>query len=325
MDPNKILPQGLEIPDRKHQIQWLKLTLLAALAVIGFGITWMLTAAGFARGLDLGFWIYPAFTAAIGIAFLSFLGIVSSNKWVFWLTNGSILAWYIVVMPKDIFVMLAGVVFLLLSIWFEQRIRQDEKGRVDFSLNRIIRYNLPLMVYALLVIIGVNIYLKTKEEFNQNPHLFYNQVGHYAARGLEHVPNGLGDFDPDQSFDEFVVKQAEKQDPQFQSEPEVIKTAALNQIRQQLAERFHLRIEGNPLLGEVVAGAVSEKVEEASVSYQRFFPAIFAIIILALLRSLAFIFVWLTLLITWLVYRLLLMFNFFRIEKVEVEVNKLQI
>ncbi len=325
MDSNKILPQGLEIPDRKHQIRWWKLGLLAGLAVLSFGATWMLTAAGFTAGQGFGFWVYPEITAAMGIAFLGFLGIVSSNKILFWATNGSILVWYILAMPKNIYVIFGGVVFLLLSFWFEQRIRQDEKARVDFSLSRIMRYNLNFMVYALLVIIGVNVYVKTKVEFDQNPHRFYNEIGRYAARGLEHVPNGLGDFDPDQSFDEFVVKQAEKQDPQFHSAPENLKSQALNQLRQELMDRFHLRIEGNPLLGDVVAGAVAAKVEEASVSYQRFFPAILAIIVFALLRGLAFVFIWLTLFIAWLVYRLLLMFNFFRIEKVQVEVNKLQI
>lgn len=295
------------------------------MAVLSFGLTWMLTAHGFAAGQGVSFWIYPELTAAIGIAFLGFLGIASSNKILFWVTNGLMLIWYVAVMPKNVYVIAGGVIFLFLSFWFEQRIRQDEKARVDFSLSRILRDNVYLMVYALLIIIGVNIYLKTKVEFDQNPYRFYNEIGRYAARGLEHVPTGLGDFDPDQSFDQFVIKQAEKQDPQFHSAPENIKNQALTQLRQELMDRFHLRIEGNPLLGDVVAGAVAAKVEESAESYQRFFPALLAIIVLALLRGLSFVFVWLTLFVSWLIYRLFLMFNFFRIEKVQVEVNKLQI
>src|SRR3989344_864355 len=325
MESNKILPQGLEVPDRTKQTKWIKSSILALFAIIFFGLTWQLFNAGFVSDQGLLFWFWSAATASFGITFLGFLAIVNENKILFWLTNSAILLWYVVAMPKDLYVVLAGVIFLLFSLLFEKRIRDDEKSRVDFSLSRIMRYNLSVMVYALLFIIAFNIYLKAREEFESNPKRFYNQIGYYAARGLEYVPSGLGDYDPDQRFDDFVVKQAERQETEITTAPEPVKNQALEEVKKQLMERFKIEVSGNPLLGEVVAGAVSSKVEQASTSYQKFFPAIFAIIAAGLLKSLSFVFVWLTTFVSWLIFRFLLMIKFFKIGKVQVEVNKLQI
>lgn len=325
MNENKILPEGLQVPDNRNQRIWIKAVALAALAVVSFGLTWQLMAAGFSAGLGLSFWVYPSILAAFGISFLTLLVVVSPSRYLLLGTNVIILLWYLAVSPKNIFVAAGGLVFFLLVFLFESRVKDDERSRADFSIGRLMRPTVPVIVYALLLIIGFNVYAKTRESFNENPERFYNQIGHYAARGLEHVPSGLGNFDPDQSFDEFVVEQAKRQNPEIESAPQSIQEQALNEVRRQLAERFNVQVVGNPLLGQVVAGAVSEKVEQSSSSYQKFFPIIFAIIVIALLRALSFVFIWLVYLVSWMVFKILQAFRFFRVEKVQIEVNKLQV
>src|SRR4029077_14726492 len=111
--------------------------------------------------------------------------------------------------------MLGGAIFFILSFLFEHRIESDEKSRADFSLHRVIRSSVNVMVYALLLLVGMNIYAKFETGFKTNPQNFYNQIGHYAAEGLDYVPSGLGNFDPNQRFDEFVANEAAHQDPAF--------------------------------------------------------------------------------------------------------------
>jgi hypothetical protein len=325
MTENKILPQGLQIPDRTPQIFWTKIAALSFAAVISFGVTWQLLAQGISQDNSLGFWFLPSLAAAIGVVLLAFLSVINRSKYLFLGVNLAILIWYALAMPKDWVVLSGGMVFIILAFFFESRIKDDETSRADFSMSRIIRSSVSIMVYALLIIIGCSIYIKAKEEFDKNPKGFYNQIGHYAARGLEYVPSGLGNFDPDQSFDEFVVEQAKRQNPEFENAPEALKEEAADQTRQQLMERFGIKISGNPLLGQVVAGVVSEKVEKGTGSYQRFFPAIFALLVALLFRSVASLFVWLVYLVSWALFKVLLWTKFFKIEKVEVEVDKLKV
>lgn len=325
MNENKILPDGLQAPDNKSQVIWVKALSLAIGAVLSFGLAWQLMAQGFAAGHGLSFWIYPSVLAAIGITFLILLVVVTPARYLTWGANVAILIWYLIALPKDWFIAAGGVVFFALMLLFELRVKDDEKSRADFSISRLVRSTIPVMVYALLLAIGFNVYARARIEFQENPSGFYNQVGHYATRGLEYVPTGLGNFDPNQSFDEFVVEQAKRQNPEIESVPKPIQEQALDEVRRQLMERFNIQVDGNPLLGQIVAGAVSEKVEQSSSSYQKLFPVIFAVIVIALLRALSFVFIWLVQIIAWLIFRLLRIIGFFKIQKVQVEVNKLQI
>jgi len=322
---NKTLPEGLQVPDRQNQIRWAKALGLALVTVLSFGLTWTLASAGFSDGQGLAFWMYPSLAAALSLVFLTLLSIVNPHRYLLWGVNLVVLAWYFLVFPKDWFVLNGGVLFFILTFLFESRIHEDEKSRADFSFYRILRYSLPVMVYGLLLIVGVNVYAKTKVEFENNPQAFYNQIGLYAARGLEQVPSGLGNFDPDQSFDEFVVEQAKRENPEIVKAPPSIQEQGIAEVKRQLEERFNINVEGNPLLGQVVAGAVSGKIEEGSEKYHKFFPLIFALIAVALLRTLAFVFVWVTYALGSIIFRLLKLFGFFRITKVQVEVNKLEI
>ena len=155
--------------------------------------------------------------------------------------------------------------------------------------------------------------------------MVYDQIGHYAGSGLAYVPNGFGDYNPNQTFDEFVKKEAISQEPSIATIPKSQQNQLIDQFKQQLEDKFHLQVSGNPLLGEVVAGAVAQKVKSGAGSYSQFFPAIFAIIVVIALRYTAFLFVWLTSLICWLLFKLLISTGFFRISKVQVEVDKLTI
>ena len=304
---------------------WAKIVGLSAAAVISFGIAWQFLSHGITQSNGLSFWFYPSLAAALGVVLLTYLSVVNRSKYLFLVVNLAILAWYAAVMPKDWVVFGGGVAFIILAFFFESRIKHDETARADFSMSRVIRGSVSIMVYALLIIIGCSIYVKAQAEFDKNPKGFYNQIGYYAARGLQYVPSGLGNFDPDQTFDEFVIEQAKRQNPEIASAPESVKQQGLAELRKQLMERFNFQITGNPLLGQVVGGVVSEKVEKGTAPYQRFFPAIFALLVALLFRSVASLFVWLVYLVSWALFKVLLLTKFFKIEKVQVEVDKLKV
>lgn len=325
MEQSKILPNGLGLPNQRNHTKLIKSVILSIVAIVSFGATWQLLALGFAQGSSLLFWIYPGITASLGVVFLTFLAVVNRNIFLWVATGLAIFGWYLAVMPKNWYVAIGGILFCFATFLFVNRIKHDEKSRADFSMSRVVRSSIAVIVYGLLAIVAFNIYAEAQVAFKKNPKQFYNQIGHYAARGLEYVPASLGDFNPDQRFDDFVFKQAQRQNPDLAEIPAVERKSILAGVKQQLLDQFHIQVVDNPLLGQVVAGAVSQKVEDGGKAYEKFFPAIFAVIVFSLLRTVAFVFVWLTMFLSWLIFRFLLLVKFFRIEKVQVEINKLQI
>ncbi len=78
-------------------------------------------------------------------------------------------------------------------------------------------------------------------------------------------------------------------------------------------------------LSQQLANEAVEKIKETAEGYQKYFPFIFAIIVTALLLTFSFLFRWTTMIVSWLIFRLLLMTRFFKITPEMVEVQKLDI
>ena len=307
------------------QTKWIKAIGLSVITVALFALTWKFLDLGLSQSHSLVFWFWPSLIAAFAVSLLAFLSVVDANQYLFWIVNSAILICYILILPKEYSVYLGGLLFFMFAYLFEKHIRDDEHSRADFSINRIVRSSINFMVYGLLIVLGFNIYTQLQGNFLKNPDAVYNQMGHYAALGLNYVPNGFGDFNPNQTFDDFVYKQAEAQQPDIAKIPKSSRDQQIEEFKKQIEEKFHLQISGNPLLSQVVAGAVASKIKDSAGSYSQFFPAIFAILIIIALRYTAFLFVWLTSILCWVMFWILLRLKFFRIEKVEVPVDKLTI
>ncbi len=258
--------------------QLLKRVMLAFLAVACFAFAWQTLATALNHYSDLSVWIAPVVLASLGSVFLSLLAIVGSSKWFFVSTNLAVLLCYVALMPKNLYVVAGGAMFFCLSFLFEQRVKSDEKSRADFSLHRVLRSSVYVILYALLLMIGFNIYARAAISLEKDPKHFYDRVGYYASIELEHVPSNLVGLNPK-----------------------------------------------DPLIKDAVAGLVSETLQKQASNYQKFLPVAFALLAVALLRTIGIIFIWLTMLFAQIIFRFLLFIKFFRIEPVQVEVRKLQI
>lgn len=305
----------------------IKLLALAVVSLLLLIVDWWLFKNALYGQKSLLFWVWPAIITALWIASFSFFSAVNSDK--FYFVGANLLGFlaYLLIMPKDLYVILGGVVFTLLAWWFEQRVRQEEKSRANFSLRRLLSSGLTIIVYGLLILLGSNIYYHTDKDFKQHPEKFYEQLGQTAANSLPFLSKGIdAKIDPNQTLDDFLINQAKKE-----AGPEIsqLNKAQLSQLiagsREQLLKQFQLSASGSETLQVIIGRYVSGQIKNLLKGYERFFPLIFTLIVLATLRAFAFIFTWLVFFISWILFKFLLLVGFFNITKVPVEVDKLGI
>jgi hypothetical protein len=132
-------------------------------------------------------------------------------------------------------------------------------------------------------------------------------------------------IDFNQSLDEYLQTQAEENNAQFADLSEQQREEFLRGARQEFFDRFDIEIAADRPLSEILAEIAVNRIREAAQNYQPLFPLIFTLIILALLRTFAFIFRWIAIALTWAFFRMLLALKFFRITKAQVEVQRLEI
>jgi hypothetical protein len=275
---------------------------------------------------SLIFWIWPSAITVLAISISVFFLLVNKNRLysILWAVAGAV--GYFLIMPKDIYVALGGIIFLGLAYLFEMRIWSEEKNTLNFSLRRIISNSVSVMVYCLLLILGFNIYHAAGQDFAANPDAYYEKLGQAASRTVPYFSKALPDgVDFNQTFDDFVTTQAAKDHPEIEQIPASQRNQLLDQYRSQFFDQFQVKASGNESLSDIFAQIAVDKIKTSSKGYEQYFPFVFAISVVSLLWLFAFVLRWAILLVSWLLFQVLLTLKFFTITKVPVEVDKLTV
>jgi hypothetical protein len=303
----------------------IKVLSLGFLSLVLLVVNWVLINKALFTDQPLLFWIWPGLTITATIAVMTLFAAVNNRR--IYAIALIILAvvGYIAIFPKDPLVMLGGAIFLMLMILFEQRIRSEEKSRHGFSIRRISDASINVVIYAFLLLLGLNIYYNTSAEFKAHPDSFYEALGRSAAKSTRLLGGGGKSVDLNQTLDQYLETETRKQVPNFDTLPEEFREQYIQQSREQFFRQFNIDIPSNQPLSEVVAQFAVERVKTSAEGYAHLFPLIFTVIVLALLRTFSFILRWLALLFTWLFYKFLVRIKFLRLARVMVEVDKLEI
>lgn len=303
--------------DHSSKSKTYKILGLALLSLAVLAADWWLINTSLYGSKPLEHWLGVAALSLVWISFFSFFVIANNDRRIF---AGIILAGllgYLAIMPQDKFVWIGGLLFAALCFMFRSRMKSLEKHQSHFSLRHLVGGSIIILTYAFLLLLGFNIYYNTSQDFKRNPELFYEKLGESAAKSFKFssvLP--AENFSLDQSLDDFLLKNIP---------PEAQGSIDLAATRNEFLKRFSIVAKGDEPLADIFARVATDRIKNSASQYEKFFPLIFTLIILGLLRTFAFVFYWLGILVSWLMYKLLLMAGFFRIAKVQVEVDKLEI
>src|SRR3989344_5654213 len=220
----KPIPHGIEIPSKPSNIKLIKTTILAVVSALLFLFDWYLLNIALNGDKNLDFWIWPILLTALAIAALSFFALVNNNRYIYGLLNGLIFVGYLFFMPKDLYVVIGGILFLVLSLWFESRIRAEETSRADFSMRRVLAGSIAAIIYGLLLMLGFNIYSNTSQDFKANPDAFYGQLGKSTAAGVEKV-------DLNQTLSQFLTDQGVSGEENEELQKQILRQFGLSSSR----------------------------------------------------------------------------------------------
>ncbi|MEO8065452.1 MAG: hypothetical protein ABI643_01180 [Candidatus Doudnabacteria bacterium] len=294
----------------------IKVDVLGLVSVVLWTADWFLLRQGIIDGKSPIFWLWAVLASITAISFLTFFYLTNKSRRTALVVEILTIAGYVLVMPKDPAVILGGGLFLILMFLFEWRIRSEEKNSVDFSMRRVISNSVSVMIYAILLLIGCIVYYNTQADFLANPDAYYQRLGQAAAKTVPYFTKDLpAGVDFNQTLDQFLSNQAKTTNP-----------SVIRQYRADFFKQFQIKaVSGNQSLADVFAQIATDKLRQASLNYEGYFPFVFAIIVTGLLLTFAFLLNWTTQLICWVLFRILLAVKFFKLAKIQVEVERLTV
>ena len=321
------------IQGQKQQSDTTKAFKIISLGLVAFAMQavsfWLMNAALFGNKV-MEFWAYYASSQILAVSFLLLFFVVNRVRLFSYLIPVMLAVSYWVIFPKDVFVAAGGAVFLLLILLYLQRIRHEEKDHLHFSLRRIASSSIQIVTYALLVIIGLGLYYDSSNDFKKNPQKYYDNIVEAVGKSVPFVSGSLGGkYDLNQTLDEYLLNTSKT----FSKEPlgETVqlsdneRTKYISEYREQFLGQFGIDAQGSETLAQVILKIVDEKADDIFAKYGKYFPAIYAVVIVVLLRAFSFVFNLLAIFFSWVVYKLLLATKFLRIGKRTVEVDKLEV
>jgi hypothetical protein len=318
---NKILPENT-LPS-SNVLSW-KVWVLAIASLLFQTLTWY----GIRQAVSnpsLTHWITLIVVAAIAISLTAFFILISKTRW---LVDSLIVlsaASYFFISPRNVYVWIGGLIFALFAIWYEERLRHEIKSRIDFSVTRVIGSSISILIYAIMLMLGFNIYYNVSADFKANPDKYYDRLGQQAARTVPYFSKAFPvNVDLNQSLNDYVSQETQK-DPGYSSANRIQREILLNETKKELEARFQIQASNNDTLAQIIGEAAVTKIRQMSEPYQDYLPIVFSIVVVGILYSFAFLIRWIILIISWILFRILLWIGFFKLAKVQVEVEKLEI
>lgn len=296
---------------------------LASLGILSFvtqSIIWIWLKHAFTNHASPSEWIWLSVFVAFSIVLTSFFFLVSHNRLISGALIVASLIVYILVSPIDVWVITGGILFALLSWMYEYRLQKEYEGRSDFRLTRVISSTVSIIIYGLLILFGLNIYHSVAISFRNNPDQFYNQLGEKAAHTVPYFSKTLpADINVDQPLDQYLAAEAPQQAPQVE------KQKYIANAKKAFEDEFKITAKGNETVSDLIAQVAVSRVKQTTEPYQKYLPLIFTIIIVGLMYTFMFLIRWVILILAWISFRVLLAIGFFKLTKVQIEVEKLTI
>lgn len=184
-----------------------KILIMGAMAVAAWIADWILIKQSIYNNQSLIFFGWPSLTTIVAIVLLTFFFLINRNRVTSLIVDSIIFIAYLVIMPREFYVVLGGAIFLVFLLLFEQRIRMESKSTVDFSLRRTMSGSISLVLYALLILIGFNIFYDIQTDFKANPDAYYDKLTVAATKTVPYVTQSFPEI-PEHLKQEVAKQQA---------------------------------------------------------------------------------------------------------------------
>lgn len=216
--------------------------------------------------------------------------------------------------------LLAGLLFFIAH---SHGLREKDAS-FKISIRKIFSASLPTFFMGLAILISVFYYLG-------NVNLL--EEGRFRPFGENKATGAVGNFildvvmgpeaknlSLDLSVDDFIFQmlvQQQQIDAKTLSDKRVRQQLdrQITSFKQQLQQDYGLELTGQERVSAVINVFINDKIKSLFGPQQKYLPLVFAIAIFLVLRTLAFLYVWVTMVFVWAAYKLLLKFGIAAVEK----------
>lgn len=215
-----------------------------------------------------------------------------------------------------------SILFIIYALW---RIKIEAKHSLGFSVFKFLKAGLPLYFTIVSLLISIFFFSQIGEDEDRAFAALLPKSAIEIAIGPIQSLLGLSAAKPnstvDEAFTKLITEQLKSQGINNISQSELAKL--LRDQREELSRNFGLKLSGQEKISDILYEFASRRFRELLGPYKEYLPYASAITFFFAFKAFTFPIYYLTLLITYLLIKFMLLTKILRSEKTQVEVEKL--
>ena len=275
--------------------------------------------------------IPPVLSLIAASAFFGLCGLFLTNPWVriLSLTAGAVIPYIFLPAWNGILLVLSGSI--LLSLLAAHRIRQEYTLSLGFSTSKVMRAGLPLYFTVSALILSLYYFVEVRDE-DIVPTLLPKPIVDAAIPLFSRIGQTTPEetpVRPDMTVDEFLTLLVRQQlrasgvDEKRVNETEIARMAALE--RDQIAQRFRVKIAGSDTISDALRNTVIKRAEELLGPWRAYIPYAAAVAVFFAFKTLSLGMYLLALPVAFLLIKLMARATIIISEKQVIEVTRLKL
>lgn len=218
---------------------------------------------------------------------------------------------------------------VLLTLYAVYRMRQEYAYSLGFSVAKIVRAGLPVYFSVVALILSMFYFSDLNEERALSAFVPRSLIQFFLDRmsGEAGFFSDLPKVNAETTVNDllFVIAEREllKQGVPLASIPKTELAKIISLERSNLSKQFGITLSGEEKVGEAFYGAITEKIQNFFGPYKNFLPIAAAIVFFLAFKAVTWPLYFISMLLTYILIRLMVFASIVREEKVTIEVEKL--
>lgn len=220
----------------------------------------------------------------------------------------------------------ASVLLILYAVY---RMRQEYEYSLGFSVAKIVRAGLPVYFSVVALMISMFYFSDLNEERALSAFVPRSLIQFFLDRmsGETGFFSDLPKVDAETTVDDLLFMIAEreliKQGVPLASIPKTELAKIISLERSNLSKQFGITLSGEEKVGEAFYSAITEKIQNFFGPYKNFLPVAAAIVFFLAFKAFTWPLYFISMLLTYILIRLMVLSTIVRKEKVVIEIEKL--
>ncbi len=215
-----------------------------------------------------------------------------------------------------------SVLFIIYAVW---RIKTEAEHSLGFSATKFLKAGLPIYFTIVSLLISMFFFSQIGEDEDRVFATLLPKSAIEIAIGPLQSLMGLSAAKPnstiDEAFTELIIEQLKSQG--IKNVPQSELARLLRDQREELSKSFGLKLSGKERISDILYEFISRRFRELLGPYKEYLPYASTIAFFFAFKALTFPIYYLTLLITFILIRIMVAVTILKREKIQIEVERL--